>query len=248
MSYSGSQMQPVTAKISSDDGLTISRTMPTMLSDQMSNIHWATLCEEIDEALKPAALMKKLSLWRMISGVSGFAILVLLITLSATAIVGIPYWTIFVVPVIVFGLQYYLEERYKANRTMIVTALTEVCNRANEKYPEVTFKVNEDVKVMRWRTCGRFSCGSDRNNPDGGYIEVTKYTKATTTSTATKVNTPGPLVPLKKVGEDDVEAGLGLGTKGKKSREERLEALDGMKNQLSEDEYYAKRAEIQSDV
>ena len=109
-----------------------------------------------------------------------------------------------------------------------------------------TFEVNEDVKVMRWRSCGRFSCRSDRNNPDGGYIEVTKYTKATTTSTATKVNTPGPLVPLKKVGEDDVE--VGFGTKDKKSREERLEALDGMKDQLSEDEYYAKRAEIQSDV
>ena len=248
MSYSGSQMQPVTAKISSDDGLTISRTMPTMLSDQMSNIHWATFCEEIDEALKPAALMKKLSLWRMISGVSGFALLVLVITLSSTVgLGGIPVGYILIgLPVIVFPLQYYLERQYRTNRTMIVTALTEVCNRANEKYPEVTFEVNEDVKVMRWRSCGRFSCGSDRNNPDGGYIEVTKYTKATTTSTATKVNTPGPLVPLKKVDEDDIEAGLG--TKDKKSREERLEALDGMKDQLSEDEYYAKRAEIQSDV
>ena len=124
MSYSGSQMQPVMAKISSDDGLTISRTMPTMLSDQMSNIHWATLCEEIDEALKPAALMKKLSLWRMISGVSGFALLVLVITLSATAIVDIPYWTIFVVPVIVFGLQYYLEEMFKSDKYIFCGATT----------------------------------------------------------------------------------------------------------------------------
>ena len=50
MSYSGSQMQAVMAKISSDDGLTISRTMPTMLSDHMSNIHWNTFCEEVEEA------------------------------------------------------------------------------------------------------------------------------------------------------------------------------------------------------
>ena len=49
MSYSGSQMQAVMAKISSD-GLTISRTMPTMLSDHMSNIHWNTFCEEVEEA------------------------------------------------------------------------------------------------------------------------------------------------------------------------------------------------------
>ena len=132
-------MQPVMAKISSDDGLTISRTMPTMLSDQMSNIHWATFCEEIDEALKPAALMKKLSLWRMISGVSGFALLVLVITLSSTVgLGGIPVGYILIgLPVIVFPLQYYLERQYRTNRTMIVTALTEVCNRANEKYPEV---------------------------------------------------------------------------------------------------------------
>ena len=49
--------------------------------------------------------------------------------------------------------------------------------------------------------------------------------------------------PLNK---DDIE--LGFGTKDKKSREERLTELDGMKDQLSEDEYYAKRAEILSDV
>ena len=60
----------------------------------------------------------------------------------------------------------------------MATALAEVCNRANVKYPEVTFKVNDDVKVMKWK-----HCGSDKNKPHG-YIEVTKYTKATTTSTA----------------------------------------------------------------
>lgn len=265
MSYSGSQMQPVMAKISSDDGLTISRTMPTMLSDQMSIIHWKSFREEVDAALKPAALMNKLSYWRKISGVGGLAlVIVLAITLSA-ANVGIPFWTIAVVGVFVVGLQYYLEEQYKENRTMIVTALTEVCDGANEKYPEVTFKVSEDVKVMR----SYEHCRSDKNKPDG-YIEVTKYkynAVTTTTSTDTRVthhpinttsddtaangsatNTAESPAPQKRVEEDDIEAGFGLGTKGKKSREERLEELDGMKDQLSEDEYYAKRAEIQSDV
>ena len=262
MSYSGSQMQPVMVKIS-DDGLTISRTMPTMLSDQMSIIHWTSFREEVDAALKPVALMNKLSYWRKISGVGGLALFVLVIALSAA--VGIPYWTIFVVGVIGGVLEYYLEKQYKENRTLIVTALTEVCNRANEKYPEVTFKVSEDVKVMRSYEL----CSSDKNKPDG-YIEVTKYkynTVTSTTSTDTRVthhpinttsddtaangsatNTAEPPAPQKRVEEDDIEAGFGLGTKGKKSREERLEELDGMKDQLSEDEYYGKRAEIQSDV
>jgi hypothetical protein len=183
MSYSGSQMQPVMAKISSDDGLTISRTMPTMLSDQMSIIHWKSFREEVDAALKPAALMNKLSYWRKISGVGGLAlVIVLAITLSSTANVGtILYWTIPVVGVFVLGLEYYLEEQYKENRTLIVTALTEVCDRANEKYPEVTFKVSEDVKVMRSYEL----CISDKNKP-GGYIEVTRYKYNTVTSTTSR--------------------------------------------------------------
>ena len=224
----------------------------------MSNIHWNTFCEEIDEALKPAALMKQLSTWKMIVGVGGLALFILLIALLSTTVVGIPYWTIVAVFGIEIGIEYYLDKQYKANRNTMATALSEVCNRANVKYPEVTFKVNDDVKVMKWK-----HCGSDKNKPHG-YIEVTKYTKATTTSTTTTAVAQHPTNTTPNVGsatktaepsapptdddynDDDIE--IGFGTKDKKSREERLTELDGVKDRLSEDEYYAKRAEILSDV
>jgi len=122
MSSSGSQMLHDTATVSSDDGLSISRTMPTILSDQMSNIHWNTFCEEIDEALKPAALMKQLSMWKMIVGVGGLALFILLIALFSTTVVGIPYWTIVAVFGIEIGIEYYLDKQYKANRNTMATA------------------------------------------------------------------------------------------------------------------------------
>lgn len=105
------------------------------------------------------------------------------------------------------------------------------------------------------------------------YIEVmvssnnvtTTHTHTTTVMpTVTAVSAASPTVQAYVVGgvpsappkadvvqsavQVDPEFGLGLGSRQKKSPEERMRELDGMKSLLTEEEYQRKRAEILSDV
>ena len=75
----------------------------------------------------------------------------------------------------------------------------------------------------------------------------------TTTTTITSSMSNGDDAPtLSVLGNDhlDLETGLYEGGKNntKESREEKMKELDDVKDSLTEDEYYAKRAEILSDV
>ena len=143
-----------------------------------------------------------------------------------------------------------------------MNGLNEVCNKYSTSIPGVEFKVidnrdSEDrFKGLRFKVWGD-------NQTD--YIEVTVTSTSgsnveTPMAIATTIDTSSasepPIVQAFAVTEpsapttDDLEMGYLSTDKTSitSRREQRMAELDAMKDRISEDEYYAKRAEILSDV
>ena len=259
-----------TATINSPDGITISRIKPTILSGHMSDIQYHTFCEEIDRALAPASELKKLSKWFMMIRIFSwlfFGVLIVLMLLSwssdSVRIPGTWYWIVALI-VIEFSARCYVAKRFQAASRQVMSGLGEVCNRYSMSNPDIAFKVleNDDSEQLQTQMNGcRLKA---RGDVQRDYIEitVTSTTGNTDTTTpmaiATSTSSPSepPVVQAFAVTESSAPSStdleMGNMSTNKTSittrREQRMTELDAMKGRISEDEYYAKRAEILSDV
>ena len=231
-----------TTTINSPDGITISRIKLTILSEHMSDIQWNAFCEDVDRALAPARELKRLSNWYNMISMSSCLFFSVVVVLSVLSLLSGSLIFFIALIVIEFAAICYVSKRFRAPSAQLMNGLNEVCNRYSTSIPDVEFKVidnrdSEDrFKGLRFKVWGD-------NQRD--YIEVT----------VTSTSEP-PIVQAFAVTEpsapttDDLEMG-NLST-NKTSitsrREQRMAELDAMKDRISEDEYYAKRAEILSDV
>jgi len=257
--------------VNSPDGITISRIKPTILSGHMSDIQWNTFCEDIDRALAPASELKKLSKWFMMIRMFSllfFGVLIVLMLLSwssdSVKLSGTWYWILIIAMIVIeFGARYYVGKRFQAAGRQVVSGLGEVCNRYSTNNPDLEFKVIEnDDSEQLLSPRGRLLFKA-RGDPQRDYIEITVTsttgnTVETLMAIATSISSPSepPTVQAFAVIEpstptsNDLEMGSLSTDKTPITtrREQRMTELDAMKDRISEDEYYAKRAEILSDV
>lgn len=252
-----------TATINSPDGITISRIKPTILSEHMSDIQWNAFCEDVDRALAPARELKKLSNWYDMISISSCLFFSVVVVLSVLSLLSGSLIFFIALIVIEFAAICYTSKRFQAPSAQLMNGLNEVCNRYSTSIPDVEFKVidnrdSEDrFKGLRFKVWGD-------NQRD--YIEVTVTSTsgsnvetpmaiATTTINTSSPSEP-PIVKAFAVTEpsapttNDLEMGnLSINkTSITSRREQRMAELDAMKDRISEDEYYAKRAEILSDI
>lgn len=232
----------------------------------MSDIQWNTFCEDIDRALTPASELKKLSKWfmmiRMFSWLFFGVIIVLMVLWSSNSVrlSGTWYWIlIFAMIVIEFGARYYVGKRFQAASRQVMTGLNEVCNRYSTSNPDLEFKVIEnDDSEQLLSPRGRLLFKA-RGDIQKDYIEITVTSTAGNTieppmAIATSISNPTepPIVQAFASAPPSNDLEMGSLSTNKTSitsrREQRMAELDAMKGRISEDEYYAKRAEILSDV
>ena len=263
-----------TAMISSDDGLTISRTMPAILSNRISNTYWNSFCDELDEALKPAAEMKKISNWLRYVRLGSWVLFAVILVLGFTISLGGYYWIVLVIVIAgEVGAQHTLEKVYRGIHKKVMKGLREACGRASASYPGIVFSARDDTEIFNLMYSRDMKCFGNRKATDVDYITVSidPNTSSTTSSTpiakASIVGDPSapPIVQAFSIvepsappnvssasigyeGSSDYPESTLFGGKNKKSSAERMRELDAMKDRLTEDEYYAKRAEILSDV
>jgi len=255
-----------TAIINSPDGVTISRIKPTILSGHMSDIQWNTFCEDIDRALAPASELKKLSKWMMMIRLFSWlflGVLIVLLVLSwgsnSVRFSGTWYWILVIAMIVIeFGARYYIAKRFQAASRKVMSGLGEVCNRYSTSNPDLEFKVIEnDDSEQLLSPRGRLLFKA-QGDPQRDYIEITVgNTVEPPVAIATSISNPTepPIVQAFAVTKpsappNDLEMGS-LSTNRTSitsRREQRMAELDAMKGRISEDEYYAKRAEILSDV
>lgn len=251
-----------TATINSPDGITISRIKPTILSGHMSDIQYHTFCEEIDRALAPASELKKLSKWFMMIRIFSWLFLGVLIVLmllswssDSVSFSGTWYWIIVVALIVIeSSARCYVAKRFQAASRQVMSGLGEVCNRYSMSNPDIAFKVleNDDSKQLQTQMNGcRLKA---RGDVQRDYIEIT--VTSTTGNTDTTTPMAIPVVQAFAVTESSAPSStdleMGNMSTNKTSittrREQRMTELDAMNGRISEDEYYAKRAEILSDV
>jgi len=260
-----------TAIINSPDGVTISRIKPTILSGHMSDIQWNTFCEDIDRALTPASELKKLSKWMMMIRMFSwlfFGVLIVLMLLSWSSdnvkLSGTWYWILIIAMIVIeFSAQCYIAKLFQSASRKVKSGLGEVCNRYSVSNPGLEFKVleidySEQLRAGRYRLLFKA-----RGDPQRDYIEITVTSTAGNTveppmAVATSISNPTepPIsqafaVTTEPSPSNDLEMGSNFSTNKTPittRREQRMAELDAMKDRISEDEYYAKRAEILSDV
>ena len=233
----------------------------------MSDIQWNTFCEEIDRALAPASELKKLSKWMMMIRLFSwlfFGVLIVLMVLSwgsnSVRFSGTWYWILIIAMIVIeFGARWYIAKRFQAASRQVMNGLNEVCNRYSTSNPDLEFKViendNDGSEQLRFKA---------RGDIQRDYIEVTVTSTTGNTieppmAIATSISSPSepPIVQAYAVSTEpsaptsnDLEMGSLSTNKTSITtrREQRMAELDVMKDRISEDEYYAKRAEILSDV
>ena len=260
-----------TATLNSPDGLTISRIKPMILSDHMSDIQWNTFCEEIDRALAPASELKKLSKWMMMIRLFSwlfFGVLIVLLVLSwgsnSVRFSGTWYWILIIAMIVIeFGARWYIAKRFQAASRQVMSGLGEVCNRYSTSNPDLEFKVieNDDSAEQVRSAWGGRRLFKAQGDIQRDYIEITVTSTAGNTieppvAIATSISSPSepPIVQafVEPSAPPSTDLEMGSLSTNKTSittrREQRMAELDAMKDRISEDEYYAKRAEILSDV
>jgi hypothetical protein len=163
------------AMISSEDGVAITRDMPSVLDNYMPATYWNTFCDELDEALKPVADAKKILGWiDMIMLVACLADIVF-VALSFARQGNYLVWLIllgvtFVINLAVgcFGIS-----KVKTTAQAISKELKEVCSRTTKQYPQVVLNVIGEQEVLRRLTKFNCECILFKNFfNDVDYIEV----------------------------------------------------------------------------
>ena len=163
-------------------------------------------------------------------------------------------------------------------RTKISSGLRKVCDETSAKHPDLSFHVRYETRIWGMNGYGYgggyggggyYGGNRDVHVSTTEYIEVYVNNTAannttTTTATATTIPTVNavsatPAVQAYVVGvpsappkadivDPEIPVVSGGGQPKKRSAEERMRELEGMKSLLTEEEYQRKRAEILSDV
>lgn len=161
-------------------------------------------------------------------------------------------------------------------RTKISSGLRKVCDEISAKHPDVSFHVRYETRLWGMNGYGYGGGGGYYGGNNDVHLSTTEYievyvnntaannTTATTAAASTipTVNavsaTPAvqayvvgvPSAPPKAdIVDPEIPVVGGSGQqKKKRSAEERMRELEGMKSLLTEEEYQRKRAEILSDV
>lgn len=163
-------------------------------------------------------------------------------------------------------------------RTKISSGLRKVCDETSAKHPDVSFHVRYETRLWGMNGYGYGGGGYYGGGYHGGnsnvhmstteYIEVYVNNTAANNTTATTAATTIPTVnavsatpavqayvvgvpsapPKADIVDPEIPVVGDGGQQKKRSAEERMRELEGMKSLLTEEEYQRKRAEILSDV
>ena len=267
--YSGQQ------GLCNTNGITVSRTMPAILSSStISTIEWNTFCDQLDMALKPAATMKKVMMGSMF--ILPVIFIIFAVTSFASFSSGgssLGFVGFIIGAVVMFGGFALMAFVMMSARTKISSGLRKVCDETSAKHPDVSFHVRYETRLWGngYGYGGGYGGGYYGGNNDvhvstTEYIEVYVNNTAANNTTATTTTIPTvnavsatPAVQAYVVGvpsappkadivDPEIPVVGGEGQQKKRSAEERMRELDGMKSLLTEEEYQRKRAEILSDV
>lgn len=173
--------------------------------------------------------------------------------------------------VVMFGGFGFMTFVMMSARSKISSGLRKVCDETSAKHPDVSFHVRYETRL--WGNgygYGGFAGGNNRDVhvSTTEYIEVYVNNTAANNTTATTAATTIPTVnavsatpavqayvvgvpsapPKADIVDPEIPVDGGGGHQKKRSAEERMRELEGMKSLLTEEEYQRKRAEILSDV
>ena len=164
---------------SSEDGLTISRVMPSILEDQTRPAYWDIFCNELDEVLKPVAEVKRLLAWCFYINVVDILLSIAFVVLSFTRVLPNGVW---------WGLlggtwgisvlaQCYLLRKVQLITENILKGMEEVCSRTTQQYPEIVLKVRARDEFESSQR-NSFTCNAGKIFDNLDYIEVSIRTSA----------------------------------------------------------------------
>ena len=250
----------------------VSRTMPANLSGRITSGDWDILCDNFDEALQPTAGIKKLTYaWNAVVPLA-FVLFVLFGFLGFASDENEFKWSsiIIVVLIIIIGNVFVVVTK-SLQKNKIRKQLIEICDKTAASHPGISFHVRYEERIGKHNSCesseGNDDCDCDSERRQD-HIEVcvapvpessTLYSSspppvafaeayAVPSTFVPSTTTAIPSAPLKSdviYPYDDPEMPI---TREKKTAEERMKDLDRMKDIITEEEYYRKRAEILSDI
>mmetsp|Transcript_6289 Transcript_6289/g.15632 ORF Transcript_6289/g.15632 Transcript_6289/m.15632 type:complete len:271 (+) Transcript_6289:115-927(+) len=250
--------------------VTISRSMPAVLSGHINDFAWKSFCDKMDEALKPtSAAKKKMTIGSGITmGVGILFIIVGFITFgtqgmnsvnsfgeSGSPMIGFAIFGAGMAIMIIggFGSSFYGNSVAVRMRD----GIRKVCEETSALHPGVSFHVRDEVQFWGYRTrrndrYGYGGGGYDRTADvtHTNYIEVSVSNQAVGSALPSALGYAPPsapaYIPVAAVAHQPeanvVVSGIA------KTPAERMRELDQMKGLLTEGEYHQKRAEILSDV
>ena len=250
----------------------VSRAMPAILSGRITSADWTTLCDGLDEALKPSAGIKKLTyVWNAIVPLV-FIFFLMFGFLGFASDQNEFRWSSFIIIVLIVLIGNVVVLGIKSvQKNKIQKKLIDICEKTTASHPGISFHVRYEMRIGKKNSCessendNDCDCSSERRQD---HIEVcvapiaassTSYSinqqpvavaeayvvpNAFLPSTATAM----PSAPPKSAvvyPYDDPEMPI---VRQKQTAEERMKDLDRMKHIITEEEYYRKRAEILSDI
>lgn len=242
--------------------LSVSRSMPAIMENQMNQILWNQFCDEVDEALEPVNKAKKRLMTIMkLCGIFDVSMIILSFALfmssfnnSSSSSGGSAAFLPFVFAVLSVFVMIPVNMWWAVKfSNQGLADLGKVCDKASAQNPGISFHVREEQHLR--------TQGNDVRVGRSNYIEVCVKSDAMTGTILPGEMQSTPIAKAMAIGpvassvpafnpavvaaqpELDIESGT-----GKKSAAERMRSLDEMKGLLTEEEYQRKRAEILSDI
>ena len=255
----------------------VSRAMPAILSGRITSTDWSTLCDSLDEALKPSSGIKKLTYaWNAIVPLVFVIFFIFFFLGFADDQTEFRFtWSslIIVILVVVIGNVVVLVIK-SVQKNKIQKKLINICDRTTASHPGISFHVRYEMRIGKMNSCESSEsnndcedCSSSERRQD--YIEV-YIAPIAASSTLYSTSQPPPVavaeayvVPnafMSSTANDMPSAPPKSAVihpyddpempivREKKTAEERMKDLDRMKHIITEEEYYRKRAEILSDI
>ena len=251
----------------------VSRAMPAIISGRITSADWTTLCDGLDEALKPSAGIKKLTFaWKTIVALL-FIFFLLFGFLGFASDQNEFRWSslIIVVLIAVLGNVFVLVIK-SVQKSKIQKNLIDICDKTTASHTGISFHVRYEMRIGKQNSCesgesnNDCDCNSSERRQD--HIEVCVAPIAASSALYSSsqppvaiaeayvvpnafvpsTNTAMPSAPPKSAvvhPYDDPEMPI---VRQKQTAEERMKDLDRMKHIMTEEEYSRKRAEILYDV
>ena len=254
----------------------VSRAMPAILSGHITSADWTTLCDNLDEALKPSSGIKKLAYaWNVVVPLV-FILFVMFGFLGFASDQNNFKWpSIFIaVLIVIIGNGVVLVIK-SVQKNKIKKKLIEICDQATASHQGISFHVRYEMRIGKKNSgCGSgesdhdCDCSDERRRQD--HIEVCVAPIAVAASSTMYSSSPPPVAvaeayvvpnafapftttdtpsapPKSAVVHPYDDPEMPI-VREKKTAEERMKDLDQMKHIITEEEYYRKRAEILSDI